>query len=121
MSLFGCDHGPLIAQLRAHLAAADAALVTERARYDALLQTVLAMKAKGAETVPVANGAVEPPTAPAEEPDELKALIDVQCGGDLRKRRMMLAQLATDRAAKVSPDDIKAAILNGVQADGVPA
>ena len=137
MSLFGVPHSEhqfallqrddaraMIAQLRADLAASDAALVAERARYDALLQTVLAMKAKGADVVPVANTGYTSHSphvpAPQAEPDELAALIDLQSGGDLRKRKMMLAQLKVDRAGGVSEDQIRASIVNGVQSDGVP-
>lgn len=128
MSLFGCDHGPLIAQLRADLAASEANVEEykrlhemERRRYDELLQTVLAMKAKGAEVVPVAAGVVTPAESEAREPDELKALIHDMAGGDTRKRALMLKQLKIDRAAKVPEEDIRAAIIAGVQAEGVPA
>lgn len=110
----------LIAQLRADLAASDAALVAERARYDALLQTVLAMKQAAATLPPIVPTPEQVAKIELQEPDELAALIDVQCGRDYRKRAMMLAQLKTDRAAGVAPDDIRAAILKGVQSDGVP-
>lgn len=121
MSLFGCDHAPLIAQLRADLAAADAALVTERRRYDELLQTVLAMKAKGAEVVPVADSVVVPAPAKPIETDELKVLIHERCGTNVGMRAMMLRQLAVDRAADVPEDQIRKAIAEGVSSDGVPA
>lgn len=128
MSLF-CAHGPLIAQLRADLAASEANVEEykrlheqERRRYDELLQTVLAMKAKGAEVVPVAAGVVTPPEALAREPDHLRALIADVCGPDLRKRGMMLRQLTIDRAAGVPPEDIERAIRSGISSDdGVPA
>lgn len=120
MSLFRCDHLPLLAQLRADLAASDAALVAERARYDALLDTVLAMKQAGAMLPPIVPTPEQTTTFELQEPDELKALIDITCGRDYRKRAMMLAQLAVDRKAGIDPDQIKSAITNGVQGDGVP-
>lgn len=145
MNLFGkkeCGHEPLIAQLRADLAAADVRAdewstvaadarsdrdtwrgmyEQERKRYDELLQTVLAMKVKGADVVPVANSAVTPPDTAAPDPDELKALIAEQCGTDLRKRAMMLRQLSLDRAAKTPDEQIRKDILAGVSVAGVPA
>lgn len=129
MSLFRCDHPALIAQLRADLAMAETAAANwerlhelERRRYDELLQTLLAMKTKGAEVVAVAGSVVEPPAPiPAQEPDELKALIHAIAGDDSRKRGMMLRQLKVDRAAGVKEEDIEAAIRSGVTPDGVPA
>ena len=116
--MFGSDKA-LVAQLRADLAAADAALVQERARYDALLHTVLAMKTAGARVVAAVGSAVEPePIQPAKPADPLLALIDEQCGRDVAKRRMMLRQLAVDRAARVSEEEIAESILHGVQNEG---
>lgn len=104
-----------------------AALALERQRYDALLDRFLNGTAGTVSTAvatapgwPVRVGTEAAPPFPAAESDELKALIDVRCGRDYRRRAMMLAQLATDRAAGIAPDQIKAAILNGVQSDGVP-
>jgi hypothetical protein len=91
------------------------------ARYDALLQTTLALKTQGATVVPVAGGVVEPTQPVARETDELKALIGEVCGTDVRKRAMMLRALASDRAAGVREDAIRERIVNGVQAEGVPA
>ncbi len=145
MSLFGCDHAPLIAQLRADLAIAEGAAEDwkevarnadsradewqrlheqERKRYDELLQTVLAMKSKGAEVVPTLNGVITPelaqiPQAPPEA-DALKALIHERCGGNVRLRSMMLAQLGRDRKAGKSDEAIEQSIMAGVSSDGVP-
>lgn len=122
-TLFDCGHGPLIAQLRADLATAEVALVAERARYDVLLQTVLAMKANGAAVVAKAGSAVEANDLVVipEKSDDMEALIDAQCGRDYRKRAMMLAQLKKDRAAGLSDEKIEAAILHGIQSEGVPS
>lgn len=119
----------IVGQLRADLAASEANVgewqrlhEQERRRYDELLQTVLAMKAKGAEVVPVATGVVTPPeTLQPAEPDELRALIGDLCGSDTRKRGMMLRQLAADRAAGVKDEDIEQSIRTGISSDGVPA
>lgn len=100
-------------------------------RYDALLEKYQALKMAGAVEVPkpldlprdaagnVTINSLQPLYAPPA--DEMRELIDAQCGGNYRRRAMMLRQLAADRAAKVSDDDIRAAILNGVPSDGVPA
>lgn len=70
-------------------------------------------------TVPIRLSDLRP--LPAPERDEMKELINQQAGGDIRKRKMMLAQLAKDRADNVSDEDIEAAILNGVGSNGVPS
>lgn len=127
MSIFRCDHAPLIAQLRADLAAADARATaaeqrnfTLEARYDALLQT-LALKTAGAQVVPAAGGVVEPlPPLPVQQPDALKALIHAMAGDDTRKRAMMLRQLAVDRSAGVHESEIEESIRRGVSPEGVP-
>lgn len=127
--IFGCDHAPLIAQLRADLAAAEANAdefkrlhEMERRRYDELLQTTLALKVARAEVVPVVGGVVEPaPVLPPQPVDELKVLIHSLCVDDTRKRGMMLRQLAVDRAAGVPEEEIEQAIRTGVSSDGIPA
>ena len=116
-----------VSQLQADLASQEDATAqamrlfeTERRRYDELLATVFAMKAQGAVVVPTPNGVVQP-EAPIQRPtDPLHELIADQCGDDVRKRAMMLRQLKIDRAAKVPEEDIRAAIINGVQSVGVP-
>jgi hypothetical protein len=52
--------------------------------------------------------------------DPILELIDAKCGSDYRKRAMMLRQLAADRAAGVSQEDILAAIEYGVGSRGIP-
>lgn len=90
----------------------------ERTRYDSLLEKFTALRLAGAVVVPppVTAGAFAPP----RPVDEMKELIDLQCGQDYRKRRMMLAQLAKDRAAGKSDDAIQREILSGVQGEGLP-
>jgi hypothetical protein len=91
---------------------------TERARYDALIEKYHALKLQGAESVPPV---VQYTPIVREKDDELKLLIADQAGGDLRKRGLMLRQLAQDRADGVSPEEIRRSIEQGVQAEGVPA
>lgn len=102
------------------LAFHDASMAAERVRYAALLEKYHALKLAGAEVPSVPS-----PLAPATprlvtEPDEMRDLIDAKAGGNLQMRKMMLRQLATDRAGNVDEDTIRDAILNGVSSDGVP-
>jgi hypothetical protein len=106
------EHERVMASVRADLA-------TERDRYDALLEKFTALRVAGAieipkvQPVPVIDGGYE-------KRDELKELIGEVCGSDYAKRKVMLRQVAVDRAAKMEDDVIRAAILAGVQTDGVP-
>ena len=93
-------------------------LLTERKRYDELLEKYHALKLQGAEPVPPA---AQYASRPPEPDDELKALIAEHSGGDIRKRYIMLRQLKQDRADGVSPEEIRRSIESGVQAEGVPA
>ena len=99
------------------LAFHEASMATERARYEALLEKYQSLKLAGA--VEVMTYPIVP--RPVSEPDEMRDLIDAKAGGNLQMRKMMLRQLAIDRADRVDDDTIRAAILTGVSADGVPA
>lgn len=87
-------------------------------RYDDLLEKFTALRVQGAvpELKPVEYAVAQP-----VERDELRELIADRCGTDMRKRGMMLRQLAADRAAQVPDEQIRAAIEQGIQPDGVPA
>lgn len=87
-------------------------------RYDALLEKFTALRVQGA--VPETPVVVEYPTRAPGPPDELRDLIHERCGGDLRKRGMMLRQLKQDRLDRVSEADIRRRIEEGVSSDGVP-
>jgi hypothetical protein len=89
----------------------------ETARYDNLLEKYHALRLQGAEpSIPVPQY-----TPMKSEPfDEMKALIADISGSDLRKRAMMLRQLAQDRADGVPAEEIETRIRTGVQAEGVP-
>lgn len=103
------------------LKAADDRLVSANLRYDELLAKYHALRATPiGNTVTMAAPVEGPPSAPPQQVDELAALIAEVCAGDYTKQRIMLRQLAVDRAAKVEEDVIRAAILAGVQTDGVP-
>lgn len=122
MILFGCDHRPLITQLRADLAAADARATSAEARldslaerYDALVRASLRPQGVVVEAPPGST-----PAAPAPEVDALKVLIHERAGANVKLRGLMLAQLAVDRAAKIPDDTIRESILSGVQDEGVP-
>jgi hypothetical protein len=94
--------------------------ISQADRYEALLAKYHALRFQRVEGTS-AVVAVEP-TAPVQrEPaDPLKALIAELCGTDLRKRAMMLRQLAADRAEGMSAERIEEAIRQGVQPEGVP-
>lgn len=95
---------------------------TERRRYDELLQTVLAMKAQGAQVVPTASGVVTwPPPLPNDPLAKLKALIAEKAGANFTLRGLMLRQLELDYKKQVPLDEIEANILSGTESDGVPA
>lgn len=89
------------------------------ARFRDLLEKFTALRVAGAVPEPKPDAAPAP--LPVAKPDELKALIDQQCGGDLRKRKLMLGQLAIDRAEGKDEDSIRKDILSGVQSEGVPS
>lgn len=89
------------------------------ARYNDLLEKFTALRVAGAVPEPKRDAAPAPLSA--AKPDELRALIDQQCGSDLRKRKLMLGQLAIDRAEGKDEETIRQDILNGVQAEGVPS
>ena len=101
------------------LAFHESALAAERSRYEALLDKYQSLKLAGAVEVPAPLARTESHSTP--EPDEMRDLIDAKAGGNLQMRKMMLRQLAIDRADRVDDDTIRAAILTGVSADGVPA
>lgn len=86
--------------------------------FTVLLDKFTALRLAGAAIEPKPVG---PQAQPAREPDELKELIHEKCGGDYRKRGMMLRQLSVDRSARVPETQIRQAIEQGVQSDGVPA
>lgn len=105
------------ANQRALLAEARAAAV--EARYDVLLDKFTALRVAGAvsEPAPIVPSTVHPTEA---RDDDLFELIDERAGDNPRVRRMMLRQLARDRRANIDEQTIRAAILAGVQMDGVP-
>jgi hypothetical protein len=89
--------------------------------YDALLARLPAQGPVNGQ--PFVTGMTVVPNGVSREtpgPDPLLELIDAKCGSDYRKRAMMLRQLAADRAAGVSQEDILAAIEYGVGSHGVP-
>jgi hypothetical protein len=90
----------------------------ETERYDKLLNMYHALRLQGAVAPPPE---VQYTPIKSEPFDELRVLIAETAGGDLRKRGLMLRQLRQDRADGVSPEEIRRAIENGVQSDGVPA
>lgn len=93
-------------------------------RYDELLEKFTALRVQGAVPEPKGSFTMAEMERAYPEPverDELKALIHARCGPDYRKRGMMLAQLATDRAEGVDDDAIRSMILNGQSIEGVPA
>lgn len=125
MSIFGSSeptvllsfHDAMVASMRADMAA-------ERARYDALLDKFTALRMVGAVAAPgnaewTMTSVPSPVAAPPH--DKMLALIDAKAGNNTRIRGMMLRQLAADRAANVSDEDIRAGIMNGVPGNGVPA
>lgn len=87
-------------------------------RYDNLFAEYAKLRLQGAVSVP---DPIIPTPAKVREPDELKELIHEKCGSDYRKRAMMLRQLAVDRSAGVNEAQIRQAIEQGVQSEGVPA
>lgn len=100
------------------LALVEKVLDYEQRRNAELVDRLLSLKLVG--------GAVEVPKADVQHvaivspPDELRDLIHSQCGSDLRKRGLMLAQLRRDRADGVDAEEIQRRIEQGVQSDGVP-
>lgn len=90
----------------------------EAAKTQALQDRLLSLKLEGA-TEPRPTGPL--PVTIVPKSDELRDLIHERCGGDLRKRGMMLAQLTRDRADGVRDDDIRRRIEDGVATEGVPA
>lgn len=99
----------------------------EAAKTHALNERILSLKMTGAVEPPVqpigrdAAGQVTPNSLHGAKSDELRDLIDVKAGGDLRRRSMMLAQLKRDRADGVSEEAIERQIRDGVQSEGVPS
>lgn len=116
------EHDARVADLKAVIAMCDEDLRESREERRELQSQLQQMRMLGAVPAPVTP--VAPPVTPllARDPedDELRALIGEVCGKDLQKRGMMLRQLAADRAAKKPADDIRAAIVNGIQGNGVP-
>lgn len=95
-----------------HRVASDAAT-----KNDALTERLLSLKMAGAAEVPPQS---QPLLAGVGvQPDEMRDLIDQACGSNLAKRRMMLRQLAIDRADRLEDDTIRARIVSGVQSEGV--
>lgn len=111
--------------LESSLAAANAALEAQRAKNEALNERLLSLKMTGAVEPPKPDprewDGLVPPAPRAAEADELKELIGVKCGTNLRQRALMLKQLAADRAAGVSDEVIRKQIEHGVQSDGIPS
>lgn len=89
----------------------------ERRRYDELLQTTLAMKAAGAQTIAVTGGAVPVPSVPFVQTDALKELIGARAGNNSALRGIMLKQLTLDRRNGISEEEIEARIMAGVSSD----
>jgi hypothetical protein len=111
-----------LAEMKAAVLASDRGYDALLSRYDDLLEKYHALKVQGAvlepkSAIPTGIGAA----VASLQADELRDLIHTKCGTDFRRRGMMLAQLARDRADKVDDDVIQRRILEGVQADGVPA
>lgn len=98
-----------------HRVASDAAT-----KNDALTERLLSLKMAGAFEIPTI--AISPEALariPLQDHDEMRDLIDQACGSNLAKRRMMLRQLAVDRADRLEDDTIRERIVSGVQSEGV--
>lgn len=95
----------------------------ERAKNEALNERLLSLKMVGAVEPPkqTISGLVAGVALAQAKPDELRDLIDSKSGGNLRKRGMMLKQLAQDRADGMDPEKIAQRIEQGVSSDGVPS
>lgn len=90
----------------------------QEARYADLLAKYQALKLAGAVEVPTPS---TPVALPATEPDEMVELIHAKSGGNLRRRALMLRQLAQDRRDGIEEEQIQARIEHGIPSDGVPA
>lgn len=88
------------------------------ARYDALLEKFTALRVQGA--VPEPKPEAESQALPTLAVDSLKVLIGERCGNNVTLRKLMLRQLAIDRATGKSDDEIQKSIEQGVSSDGVP-
>lgn len=112
------EHDARVADLKAVIAMCDEDLRQSREERRELQGQLHQMRMQGATPVPPAPAELLP--LPPREPDELKALIAEVCGDDIPKRRLMLRQLASDRAQRVPEEQIRTAILNGIEGTGVP-
>lgn len=96
----------------------------ERKRYDALLEKFTALRVAGAIREPRPGMELgmneELLKMPVAKADELRDLIHERCGGDLRRRSLMLAQLKRDRLDGIDDDKIRERIETGVESAGVP-
>lgn len=109
-------------ELELALGRAAVDIAYERDKNAELTERLLSLKMAGAVEVPQPAGvAFHPGMEGQYKPDEMRELIHARAGSNYRMRNMMLSQLAADRAANVSDDAIRDAILNGVPSDGVPA
>lgn len=83
---------------------------------DMLTDRLLSLKMAGAVEVAPSQPFI---AGAAAQPDDMRDLIDQACGSNLAKRRMMLRQLAIDRADRLADDTIRERIVSGVQSEGV--
>lgn len=118
-------HDAAVAELRAALAVSDAKYEGLRVIADGLREDLREahrqaheLRVLGAVTVPVPRP--DGPPLPPVAHDALKALIAEKAGRNTELRGIMLRQLAADRAAGRSDEDIEQAIITGIVSDGVP-